>query len=502
MKRNECHRWLRAARALAAACVLASPAIAASAETEANDAAVREQFRAAYAAAAVGIDAAADDEALRAYVLYPYLRAARLERRARACARCMARNGRCGRRISSRRPASAGRASSSPRLAREPRAPRVVGSVSRRNTPSRVATPELECQRFNARIARGRDRWALRRDPRAMAVGLSLAERVRARVPMARERRASCRPSSSRSAWSCCSTTAKRRSRVSSRRGFQPKPRCRCSSARSSSRAPRACSTRSSAIRAESVPRAVVLEAWSRLARNAPEEALARYRALFERMPAREDAHELAQPLAKGLAWDRRPEALDYFARVPSATLDAVGREWRARAAMWCRGLGRSPRGDRRDAPGRTGRLALALLGGARGRAAKARRTRRARSITAALAGDNYYSAMAAARLGERVVPRLEPIPLDAAQIETIAAVDAFRRVRELVLVGLRELATNEWHYGYALLPEHAAAPSDSSRCTLGDPRRCRRDGDEPRPFQRLHACSIRGPTRTRSRQP
>jgi soluble lytic murein transglycosylase len=61
---------------------------------------------------------------------------------------------------------------------------------------------------------------------------------------------------------------------------------------------------------------------------------------------------------------------------------------------------------------------------------------------------------MAAARLGERIVPRLEPIPLDAAQVETIAALDAFRRVRELAMLGLRELATNEWHYAYSLLPD------------------------------------------------
>jgi len=61
---------------------------------------------------------------------------------------------------------------------------------------------------------------------------------------------------------------------------------------------------------------------------------------------------------------------------------------------------------------------------------------------------------MAAARLGEPVTPKLEPVPLDAETLASIASADAFRRVRELNLVGLRELATNEWHYGYASLPE------------------------------------------------
>jgi soluble lytic murein transglycosylase len=45
-------------------------------------------------------------------------------------------------------------------------------------------------------------------------------------------------------------------------------------------------------------------------------------------------------------------------------------------------------------------------------------------------------------------------MPLDLAKVETIGAIDAFRRVRELALAGMRDLATNEWHYGYALLPE------------------------------------------------
>ena len=73
--RGACRKGWR----LAAVCVVAAGAFAASADTESADAAAREQFRAAYAAAALGVETV-DDEALRAYVLYPYLRAARLER--------------------------------------------------------------------------------------------------------------------------------------------------------------------------------------------------------------------------------------------------------------------------------------------------------------------------------------------------------------------------------------------------------------------------------------
>jgi soluble lytic murein transglycosylase len=202
----------------------------------------------------------------------------------------------------------------------------------------------------------------------------------------------------------------------------------------------------------EDVPTPVLLEAWSRLARSEPDEARARYRALFDRMPKREDARELAQPLAKGLAWSRRPEALEHFARVPEGTLDSVGREWRARAAMWAgdwdevrAAIAAMPAAEQADWPW--------LYWAARAAEEQGEKDTARTLYGSALPGDNYYSAMAAARLGERVVPRLEPIPLDAAQVETIASVDAFRRVRELALLGLRELATTEWHHGYSLLP-------------------------------------------------
>jgi soluble lytic murein transglycosylase len=203
----------------------------------------------------------------------------------------------------------------------------------------------------------------------------------------------------------------------------------------------------------DDVPASVVLEAWTRLARNAPEDAHERYRGLVDRMPVRADARELAQPLAKGLAWSRMPEALDYFARVPDGALDSVGREWRARAAMWDGDWGEvraaiaaMPEEEQSDWPW--------LYWAARAAEEHGEKDTARTLYRAALPGDNYYSAMAAARIGERVVPRLEPIPVDAAQIEAIAAGEAFRRVRELSALGLRDLATNEWHYAYSLLPE------------------------------------------------
>jgi len=437
-------------RWLAAAGVAASVALAASADTEGADAAVREQFRAAYAAAAVGVEAA-DDEALRSYILYPYLRAARLER---ALARAQG-------------AASEADAAAAELIAESGDAP--VASIVRRAWMASLArraswqafldqydaasaTPELDCQRQNARIALGqtdglvddlRSRWLTGyRLPNECepafqwlrAQGGLPAELVAQRVELLLDN-----GEASFARVVAARLPADTAAPLLERAQFIEAPTRMLDAFVSDA--------------SRDVPAPVIQDAWSRLARSAPDQAISRYRALFDRVPSRDEANELAQPLAKGLAWSRRPEALDYFARVPSGTLDVVGREWRARAAMWA--------GDWAEVRGAIAAMPSEEQGDWpwlywAGRAAEEQGDKAAaRTLyTSALPGDNYYSAMAAARLGERVVPRVEPIPLDAAQVDTIAAADAFRRVHELALLGLRELATNEWHYGYGLLSD------------------------------------------------
>src|SRR5262245_53485743 len=79
MNKETCRRWLFVVCRLGVAAYIASVVFGASADPESAEAAVREQFRLAYAAAGLGVETI-DDEALRGYVLYPYLQAARLER--------------------------------------------------------------------------------------------------------------------------------------------------------------------------------------------------------------------------------------------------------------------------------------------------------------------------------------------------------------------------------------------------------------------------------------
>jgi soluble lytic murein transglycosylase len=429
----------------------AAATIAASADTaDGAEAAVRERFRAAYAAAAVGVETA-DDEALRAYVLYPYLRAARLERAlARAQGAWVDADVATAELV-----AAAGDAPVGLLLRRA-----WLTSLARRASWEAfldqyqvdAATPALECVELNARIA-------LRKTA-------GLAADIRAKWLSGYRLPTECEPAFQwlRAQGELPDNLVAQRVELLLDNGQASFARVVAARLPAEMAAPlveraqfiddpaRMLDTFVRDARQE-VPAPVVLEAWSRLARNAPDEAQRRYQALFDRMPNRDDARALAQSLAKGLAWSRKPEALDYFARVPDGTLDSVGREWRARAAMWAgdwdevrAAIATMPAREQADWPW--------LYWGARAAEEQGEKDTARTLYGSALPGDNYYSAMAAARLGERVVPRLEPIPLDAAQVETIAAVDAFRRVRELALLGLRELATNEWHYGYSRLPD------------------------------------------------
>jgi soluble lytic murein transglycosylase len=439
---------------LAAACAVATSAVSAATDAEAADDAVRGEFRAAYAeAAAGGAAAVADSEALRAYVLYPYLRAARIERD-------LGRAEGVWHEADVAAEAFLGEADDGP-LARALRRAWLT-SLARRASweaflahyDAAVATTALECQSFNARIAR------------QDTAGLAAA--VRARWLTGQRLPTECEPAFQwlRAQRELPDELVAQRAALLLDNGQAAFARVIAARLPAAAAAPlleRADFVESPAraldamLRDEgrAVPAAVVLEAWSRLARNSPEEASARYDALAELMPAREQKHELALMLAKGLAWDRNAEALDYFARVPGESLDATGREWWARAAMWSgewdevrAAIAAMPAAEQTDWPW----LYWAARAAAESGDADSART----LFTAALAGDNYYSAMAAARLDERIVPRLEPIPLDAAAVESIAASEHFRRVRELALVGLRDLATSEWRDAYSALPAEA----------------------------------------------
>jgi soluble lytic murein transglycosylase len=75
---------------------------------------------------------------------------------------------------------------------------------------------------------------------------------------------------------------------------------------------------------------------------------------------------------------------------------------------------------------------------------------------TSVLTDDNYYSAMAAARLEQPVVPHPEKLVVDRTQLREIGQLPAFERARELLLSSLRREAMSEWQFGYESLSQNA----------------------------------------------
>jgi soluble lytic murein transglycosylase len=193
---------------------------------------------------------------------------------------------------------------------------------------------------------------------------------------------------------------------------------------------------------------AALLAGWSRLARADRAAARQRLEPLLQsRGFDQRAASPFALALALPLSWDRDSDALKYFARVQPEDFDEIAREWYARAALWA--------GDWPLASSRIAALSEESRKTARWRywaaraAAKDGDESRARQIyESILPDDNYYSAMAAARLKRKVAPNPKALPLDAAQLARVENVPAIVRARELRASGLMRDAYNEWRFG------------------------------------------------------
>jgi soluble lytic murein transglycosylase len=167
-----------------------------------------------------------------------------------------------------------------------------------------------------------------------------------------------------------------------------------------------------------------------------------------------DSASAFALALALGLAWDREPAALQYFELVAPLDLDDPAREWWARAALWSK--------DWKLAARVIGSMSETNRQSARWRYWLARTTEATQDLQSAtplyesvLADDNYYSAMAAARLNQPLRPHPQPLPADNQTLGALEHQPAFERARELLLCGMRPEAQAEWLYGYdSLSPE------------------------------------------------
>ncbi len=194
-------------------------------------------------------------------------------------------------------------------------------------------------------------------------------------------------------------------------------------------------------------------DGWLRYARADAEAAAAMYPALVQaRALDARAASPFALSVALALSWSRHPRALEFFRLVHEDDFDERAHEWHARAALWA--------GDWRAVAAAIAAMPDVLRDQARWRYWSARASEQlgdsaqARELYAlVLPTDNWYAAHAAARLERKYTPRLEPLALSDAAIDSLAADPAFVRTRELLLCGMDSDATAEWRAAFDNLP-------------------------------------------------
>lgn len=210
---------------------------------------------------------------------------------------------------------------------------------------------------------------------------------------------------------------------------------------------------------------AMLLDGWSRLARDNPAAADRLHDLLItsERF-ARADAGPFTRALALGLAWDRRPESLEYFARVPAAWMDDYTLAWQARAALWA--------GDMHLARRSIAAMSPEQRSSAQWRYWAARvsedRDERERLYRSILPNDNYFAAAAAAKLRERAQPHPVRHEIDNATVSRLGTVPAVSRAVELWRVGLPVAATREWRHAYSSFDADERAQSVHLAMAIG----------------------------------
>jgi len=192
-----------------------------------------------------------------------------------------------------------------------------------------------------------------------------------------------------------------------------------------------------------------LLAGWSRLARENPDDAVGRYAQLLR---TRSFSSDMASPFALAtalpLAWRRDARAEDFFGRVSTHDLDDSALEWRARAAMWAgnwalvsQSIAVMSESNRQTARWRYWAARAADQGGD---------TVQSHRLFAALApDDNYYSGLAAARLGITVAPHPQPLEQEPAVQAHLQQLPALVRAHELLLCELRGPALAEWQFAY-----------------------------------------------------
>ena len=404
-------------------------------------AAARAEFQAANSAvgAPPAEEAGPDSDSLRAYALYPYLQAARLQRQlldpaaAPAIAAFLAEHGDAPVARSLRRSwlmTLAGRQAWEPYLA-----------AYREDVDDSAAA---RCNYLAARVALGRTE--------------ALADAVRATYLSPRSLPPACDPAFDwlRAQGQLTAELIERRARLALGAGEAGLARFLARSLPEAQATPinqwtalieepRAAVEALIANPDRAVEREALLDGWWRYSRTDAEAAATLYPAFTQArgLDAR-NASPFALATAQALSWSRLPRSLEFFALGHPDDFDERAHEWHVRAALWA--------GDWARASRAIAAMPDALRNQNRWRYWAARAAEQLGDREAARAGyaaviptDNWYAALAAARTGQRVTPTLEPLARDEAEFARVAASPALVRTRELILCDMPSEANLEW---------------------------------------------------------
>lgn len=453
---------LRVLVPLLAALLLSSPAAQADDDVDATCANVRQAFRTAMAG--VSLDPAGppggDPEALQRYPLYPYLQAARLNRRLALLSAAGSEQARAGTTLDDEIAAL---------LAQQGDRP-VTRAL--RSTWLQSLAERKHWERYLAQYSADRDRQAVLRchwlaARAATGATAGLVDEITATWLSPKSLPDACDPAI---AWWQArggpdSALLERRARLALDAGESGLARYLAKSLPEAKAAPllqwatlieQPAAEVAALIAApgRAVEQAALADGWMRYARSDAAAAADRFPGLVQsrQLDARA-ASPLALSVALALAWSRDGRALDFFRRVHADDFDERGHEWRVRAALWA--------GDWQTAAASIAAMPEALRTQTRWQYWSARASEklgdfsRARELYAAVVPtDNWYAVHAAARLDRTYAPVLEPLGLDGPAIAALAREPAFDRTRELLRVQLDAEAAAEWRDAFdALTP-------------------------------------------------
>ncbi len=204
-----------------------------------------------------------------------------------------------------------------------------------------------------------------------------------------------------------------------------------------------------------SVEPVALLAGWSRYARKDADAAADLYPSLLaaRHLDTAAAASPYAIALGTQLGLSRKPRALEFFALGLPGDYNELAWEWQVRAALWA--------GDWARARDGIAAMPEDLRSQNRWRYWAARSAEQLGDKAAAKQGysdvlptDNWYAVLSAAHLGQPFVPTLVPMGLADQEMNTLAVQPAFVRARELKRCDMEAPAIAEWRAAYANLAQ------------------------------------------------